>query len=271
MKEKASAVMIASFIAFVSLPGTSAAPAVQASPAVPALEERAQAPDPIRGYGGALPVAAPAGSPQKVVGDDGRESLGVKTTAPRVYAVDERSGAELYGTAEDEQVPLASITKLMTARVVRSKGLDWNKVVTMEKVVPDGGVPYFADGDQVTVRDLWKTMIVGSSNTAALALAKATGLSAEEFAAEMNAAAAGLGMRSTHFVEPTGLDEKNVSTARDIAVLARAAFADSSVTDASALPYFDLVKTVGSPKRVTATDRLIGSFLNKSPDRKSVV
>jgi D-alanyl-D-alanine carboxypeptidase len=135
----------------------------------------------------------------------------------------------------------------------------------MDKVVADGGVAYFANGDQITVRDLWKTMIVGSSNTAALTLAKASGLSDADFVTEMNANAAGLGMMATHFVEPTGLDNQNFSTAKDIAALARAEFADAEVAQTTAIPYFDLVKIKGATKRVVATDKLLGSFINKAP------
>lgn len=264
MKEKAAASIIASLIVFVSLPATSAAPTTVLASA-PKAKVLVSAPKAPLRFVAALPVAAAARAPEKIVGKDGRESLGVKTTATKVYAVDERSGASLYGLSEDAQVPLASITKLMTARVFRSRGIDWEKTVTMDGVMPDGGIAYFADGDKVTVRDLWKTMIVGSSNTAALTLAKITGLAENDFVAEMNASAAGLGMKSTRFVEPTGLDEKNISTAKDIALLARAAFADSAVTDASSLSYFDLVKLSGAPKRVVATDKLLGSFLDKSP------
>ena len=212
-----------------------------------------------------LPVAASTPKPQKKIGLDGRESLGVKTTATHIYVVDQTSNTALYGVRENEQVPLASITKLMTARVFRSLNVDWNKVVTMNNVTPDEGIAYFKNGDQVTVRDLWKTMLVGSSNTAALTLGKATGLSISDFVAEMNANAAGLGMKNTHFVEPTGLDEKNVSTASDIALLARADFSDMEIANTVSIPYFDLVKIVGAPKRVVSTDKLLGSFIARAP------
>ncbi len=267
MRERLASVIIASAIVFVSLPGASMAPTVLASaPAslaqVPKLAQESRAKNQ---FPRNLPAAASVPKPQKKIGPDGRESLGVKTTASHVYAVDETSGAVLYGLRENEPVPLASITKLMTARVFRGRNIDWNKVVTMDAVASDGGVAYFANGDQVKVRDLWRTMLVGSSNTAALTLAKVSGLSPADFVAEMNANAAGLGMVNTHFVEPTGLDEKNVSTAADIALLARADFADPEVVNTVAIPYFDLVKVVGAPKRVVSTDKLLGSFVTKAP------
>jgi D-alanyl-D-alanine carboxypeptidase len=263
MRERLASVIIASAIIFISLPGISRAPTVLAS--VPPTSVPRAASYKSLAYNASLPVALPVPKPQKKIGSDGRESLGVKTTAAHVYAVDQASGAVLYGLREGEQVPLASITKLMTARVFRSRGIDWNTVVTMDGVQPDGGVAYFSNGDKVTVRDLWKAMLIGSSNTAALTLAKVSGLSSSDFAAEMNATAAGLGMVNTHFVEPTGLDEKNISTAADISLLARADFADPEVVNAVSTPYFDLVKTAGAPKRVVSTDKLLGSFITKAP------
>ena len=264
MRERIISTIIASIIVLASLPGTLNAPTVLASSSPVATVPRATSYVP-HAYIAGLPQAKPAAKPQKKIGPDGRESLAVKTTATHVYVVDDQSSAALYGLRENEQVPLASITKLMTARVFRSRSIDWNKVVTLAGVAPDQGIAYFANGDKVTVRDLWRTMLVGSSNTAALALAKATGLSSDDFVAEMNAAAAGLGMTNTHFTEPTGLDEKNISTAADISRLARADFNDPEVASTVSMSYFDLTKIVGAPKRVVSTDKLLGSFITKAP------
>ena len=256
------AAIIISLVIFTASPGTVAVSTVQASAFFVPPEKKVSE---VRPYLASLPPAKLVSAPKKIIGNDGRESLGVKTTASHVYVVDEKSNAVLFSNAEHERVPLASITKLMTARVFRSRGIDWNMVVTMDNVVPDGGVAYFANGDQVTVRDLWKTMLVGSSNTAARTLQKVSGLSEDEFVAEMNASAAGLGMFDTHFVEPTGLDEKNLSSAADIALLSRVAFADVEVTNVVSLVYFDLTKIKGSPKRVLSTNKLLGSFIAKAP------
>lgn len=269
MKTRLASAILASALVFFAVPDPLHAPTVLASAPRAATVAAAKKPQakaqPRLAFAGSLPSAEAVKGPRKVVGPDGRESLGVKVTASRVHVVDDKSGAVLYDANGHEKTPLASITKLMTARVFVSRGIDWDKVVTMSGVTVDGGMPYFADGDQVTVRDLWKAMLVGSSNTAALTLAKVSGLSLEEFVSEMNASAARLGMSETFFVEPTGLDERNVSSAADIAILARAEFADPEVSSASALPYFDLTKIKGSAKRVFSTDKLLGSFIAKSP------
>jgi D-alanyl-D-alanine carboxypeptidase len=271
MKIRLASAILASLAVFVSMPDALHAPTVFASPTVvapvPPDARKPSAPILPAKFAGSLPVADEVKAPHKIVGADGRESLGLKLTATRVYVVDERSGAPLYDVAGHEKTPLASITKLMTARVFRSRGVEWDKVVTMSGVVPDGGVPYFADGDQITVRDLWKAMLIGSSNTAALTLSKLSGLSPEGFADEMNAQAAALGMGDTRFVEPTGLDEHNVSSAADIATLSRAEFADPEVKAVVSLPDFELQKIKGVSRRVISTDKLVGSFLAKSPYR----
>jgi serine-type D-Ala-D-Ala endopeptidase (penicillin-binding protein 7) len=259
MKKRLLSALALAVIAVVFLPGTLEAPTVFA------VADASPAPQKKEVFLASLRLAQTTVAPRKIVGADGRESLGVKTTADRVYVVDDRSGAELYAVNADKPTPLASITKLMTARVVRAHGLDWNRVITMENVVPDGGTPYFENGDKVTVRDLWKAMLVGSSNTAALALANATGLSLDEFVAEMNASAAGLGMVATSFSEPTGLSQDNISTPSDVAKLARTEFSDPEVVKTVALPAFDLVKISGKTKRVFSTDKLLGTFVSKAP------
>lgn len=259
MKKRLLSAIALAVITVVLLPGTLEAPTVFA------VADASPAPQKKEVFLASLRLAQTTVAPRKIVGADGRESLGIKTTADRVYVADDRSGAELYAVNADKPTPLASITKLMTARVFRAHGVDWGRVITMEGVVADGGTPYFENGDKVTVRDLWNAMLVGSSNTAALALAKSTGLSIDEFVAEMNASAAGLGMGSTHFSEPTGLDQGNISTPSDVAKLARTQFSDPEVVKTVAQSAFDLVKISGKTKRVFSTDKLLGSFVSKAP------
>ncbi len=179
--------------------------------------------------------------------------------------VDEESGKELYAVRADEPAPIASVTKLMTARILRSRGLLWDEVVEIVGVEDGGGVAYFFPGDRVTVRELFRAMLVGSSNTATQALVRSSGLTLPEFIAEMNASAAGLGLSRTHFVDPTGLDQGNVSTAKDVALLARAALNDPEIAAAVITPSFTVKKQQGKELRVVSTNRLLSSFINKPP------
>jgi len=259
MREKIFAAIIGSFIVLLSIPGSVVAPVAQASTGGEPAHPRA--------FLARLPLADVRRAPTKIVGAHGEESLGVKTTAPRVYVVDAQSGAALFAKHEDEPAPPASITKLMTARVLRAHGLDWDAQVTIETTADGGGVAYFVPGDEVTVRDLWKAMLIGSSNAAAVALADWTGLTEEQFVGEMNANAAGLGMASTHFADVTGLSPESVTTAHDVAALARAAFADPEISQTAILPGFMMVKSRGVARKVTSTDKLLASFVNKPPYR----
>jgi D-alanyl-D-alanine carboxypeptidase len=258
MRERVISALIGSIIVFLSLPGSVVAPVAQASTGETAHP---------RAFIAHLPLADARRAPTKIVGAHGEESLGVKTTAPRVYVVDAQSGAMLFAKHEDEQAPPASITKLMTARVLRAHGLAWDVTVTIETTEDGGGVAYFAPGDEVTVRDLWKAMLIGSSNAAAVALARWTGLTEEKFVGEMNANAAGLGMANTHFADVTGLSPESVTTARDVSALARAAFADPEISETATTPGFMMVKSRGVSRKVTATDKLLASFVNRPPYR----
>lgn len=262
MREKILAAAIAASVVFL-LPGVTLAPeALAQAPSAPQAKTF-----PVQRFVARLPLASENAGPKKVVGPDGRESLGVVTTAPHVLAIDEKSGKILYAKGEKEAAPLASITKLMTAITLRGRGLDWERVVTIGKLSDGGGVAYFAPGDKVTVRNLWGAMLVGSSNTAVTALVGASGLSAEEFVREMNANAAGLGLAKARFVEPTGLDAGNVATPLEVATLARVALSDLEIARTVTQPTWKLAKAYGRAVTVPSTDKLLGTFLAKLPYR----
>jgi D-alanyl-D-alanine carboxypeptidase len=254
MKDKIAGAILAAFI-------VAGLPVFSATPSFFARAAEAAAP-----AAGVLPKARTI-APEKIVAANGRESLGVKTTAGKIFVVDLVSGSELYSQNSDVKTPIASISKLMTALVLLDHRLDWNAKVTVVKPADGGGLPYFFPGDVVTVRDLWQAMLVGSSNEAVYELVRATGLSEDEFAAEMNAKAAGLGLAGTHFVEPTGLSADNVSSAREVALLLKTALGKKEITSAMLMQNFVMNKIAGRPVRVASTDKLLSSFINKDPYR----
>lgn len=129
-----------------------------------------------------------------------------------------------------EILPLASLTKLMTALVFLDSKVAWDKKVTI--VARDAAPPAkvnFTTGDVVTVHDLFLSMLVGSKNNSAKALARSTGKSEKEFIKKMNQKARNFGMTQTSFGDVTGLSEKNTSTARDYYRLARVAFGNGDI------------------------------------------
>lgn len=176
----------------------------------------------------------------------------------RAYAVmDPTTGEILLEKDADAVRSIASITKLMTIMTARETGLDPETVVALQHSDEVGGgrlkVPV---GTKLSVRNLAAAAIVGSANNAANAVARATGLSKEEFVARMNAKAAAMGLASTVFADPTGLEAGNVSTAREIALLARATFADPWIAPYAAAPTYDVVTARGT-RTIPNTNRLV--------------
>ena len=143
--------------------------------------------------------------------------------------VDFSSGKELAGSAADERLEPASLTKIMTGYVIYREmadgrvGLD-DQVLISENAWRTGGSKMFVEvGKQVRLEDLLKGMIIQSGNDASVALAEHVAGSEQAFADLMNARAAELGMTKTHFVNATGLpDPEHYTTARDIALVTAA-------------------------------------------------
>lgn len=143
--------------------------------------------------------------------------------------IDAVTGHELASLEPDERLAPASLTKLMTAYVVFS-ALEQGQITledevsVSEKAWRTGGSRMFIEvGTRVAIRDLLLGMIVQSGNDASVALAEHIAGTESVFAELMNQYAAELGMTSSHFVNATGLpDDKHVSSARDLAILARA-------------------------------------------------
>jgi D-alanyl-D-alanine carboxypeptidase (penicillin-binding protein 5/6) len=143
--------------------------------------------------------------------------------------IDSKSGQELAALKPDTPVPPASLTKLMTTYVVfhaieEGRITLEDEVTVSEKAWRMQGSRMFIEvGNRVQVRDLLLGVIVQSGNDASVALAEHVAGSESVFAEMMNQYAQQLGMASTHFVNATGWpDDDHYSTARDLAILARA-------------------------------------------------
>jgi len=136
--------------------------------------------------------------------------------------VDGLTGDVLWSKNKDLVLPIASLTKLMTAYVFLETNTPMDKVVTyLKEDNAEGAKVYLRPGDQVITRDLFYSTLVGSANNMAKALARSTGLTQEEFVRRMNDQAAKWGLSDTYFVEVTGLDPANTSTVEDLAILSR--------------------------------------------------
>ncbi|MDP2944078.1 MAG: serine hydrolase [bacterium] len=164
----------------------------------------------------------------------------------------------LFEENADEPQPIASITKLMTALVFLDNNPGWNKayMITEADKVEGGRLNLFL-GDEVTVKDLFYISLVASDNGATLALVHASGLSETEFVAKMNSRAEELGLEKTSFKDPIGLSEYNLSTAREVALLAQAAFKRPEISDATTRSDYQFMTIGGREKKIESTDYLL--------------
>ena len=139
---------------------------------------------------------------------------------------DAGSGETVFGKNAEAVVPIASITKLMTAMVILDRGLDLEEKITLSRddaVAMKGSRSRLRTGLSLTRGDLLLLALMSSDNRAAAALGVSYPGGLESFIDAMNAKAAVLDLNDSRFVEPTGLSPANVSTAADLAKLVRGA------------------------------------------------
>jgi D-alanyl-D-alanine endopeptidase (penicillin-binding protein 7) len=139
---------------------------------------------------------------------------------------DADSGETILAKNSDQVAPIASITKLMTAMVILDRGLDLNDDIVVSREDIDhlkGTHSRLRVGTRLTRRELLLLALMASENRAAAALGRTYPGGTEEFVAAMNRKARALGMHETHYVDPTGLDSGNVSSAEDLARLVKVA------------------------------------------------
>ena len=154
----------------------------------------------------------------------GIDALALKSSVALV--IDQDTNEVLFSKNPGAVLPIASITKLMTGLVVSEAHQPLDEMLTVSQDDIDtekGSRSRLSVGTQLTRGEMMHLALMSSENRAANALGRhyPGGLSA--FVAAMNRKASTLGMRDTHYVEPTGLSSRNQSSAQDLAVLVRAA------------------------------------------------
>ena len=132
-------------------------------------------------------------------------------------------GRVLYEQNADARRAIASTTKIMTG-ILALESLPLNRIVTASKHATDAGESeiWLVPGEKLSVEDLLYGLLIKSGNDAGVALAEASAGSEKAFVQRMNAEAAELGMKNSHFSNPHGLDSKDhYSSARDMSILGR--------------------------------------------------
>jgi D-alanyl-D-alanine endopeptidase (penicillin-binding protein 7) len=155
--------------------------------------------------------------------------------------LDETHSKVLYSRHADVASPIASITKLMTSLVVLDAGQPLNEVL---EISPEdcahgkGAFSRLAVGTRLSRGDLMHLALMSSENRAAHALGRSYPGGLPAFVAAMNAKGAQLGMRSAHFVDPSGLSSENVASPEDLSKLVIAASANRVISAYSTDPRY---------------------------------
>lgn len=150
--------------------------------------------------------------------------------AKSAILIDADTGTVLYSKNENEALPPASVTKIMTLLLVAEAIADErikldDKVTVSNNAASMGGSQIFIkEGEEFSVEELLKSTIIASANDAAVALAELISGSETVFISEMNNRASEIGLKNTHFENATGLDDtvtNHVTSAYDIALMSR--------------------------------------------------
>ena len=151
--------------------------------------------------------------------------------AKSAILIDFETGDILFEKNADEEIPPASMTKLVEMYVVFEE-IQKGKI-SLDDVVPlpkeswavnlpsDASIMFLAEGQIVTLRELLLGLSIASGNDASIAVANYVAGSMDAFVEKMNAAIKELGLSKTHFVESSGYSEKNITTAREFASFCR--------------------------------------------------
>lgn len=153
-----------------------------------------------------------------------------------VLVVDQDTGESLISKNADVVVPIASLTKLMTALVVLDAHLPMDEMLEIDNDDIDRERhtrSRLAVGTRLSRADMLLLALMASENRAAMALSAAYPGGRTAFITHMNAKARALGMTSSHFADPAGLSNETTSTARDLLRLVNAADAQAVIRDDS--------------------------------------
>ena len=188
-----------------------------------------------------------------------KNSKSLKVRSLKAIVVNQNTGEVIYEKNADAKASIASLTKLMTAMVVLDSGLDLNQIITLTKADIDRikrTTSRLPIGSKLSRYELLKAALISSDNRAAFALSRSYPGGRKGFINAMNVKAIQLSMQKSQFRDPTGLDKRNISTAKDLLKLARAAYQYSVIRE--------LTTTVSENIKISKKRNSIG-FNNTNP------
>ena len=182
-----------------------------------------------------------------------------KTSASSVIVINVSNGEVLYEKNPDQIRAPASTTKLLTGLIVAESGY-------LDRPVTVAQVDTFAEPVKLNIKpgdiyqriDLLRALLVKSPNDVARCLARDNAGSVEAFAEKMNQRAFALGATHSHFVNPNGLpDARQYSTARDLATIARVAYANPTIRSIVRMPQLVFRYANGRTRELENTNKLL--------------
>ena len=191
------------------------------------------------------------------------------TSEPQVseaqaYEIQDQNGTVLAAKNADQEMAMASITKVMTAMVALDSGKSLDDTVTIDRDLSyqaDAQLIGLKTGDTLTFRQLMLAMLVYSGNDAASYVAIASAGSEEAFVQKMNQKAADLGMTHTHFKNPHGLeDDGHYSSAHDLVVMGRHALREYPFIAQAVTTPSITIPVGGTERTYNSTDDLMGTY-----------
>ncbi|KAF1086503.1 D-alanyl-D-alanine carboxypeptidase DacF precursor [Sporotomaculum syntrophicum] len=171
----------------------------------------------------------------------------LETTAESAVLMDAATGKILWSKEQDKELPMASVTKIMTL-LLACEALDQGKISLNDRVTVSenawsmgGSQIYLEPGEEMSMEDMLISIAVGSANDASVAVAEHIAGSEEAFVELMNNRAKEMGCRHTRFANPTGLPAENhYTSAYDMAVMLRQALAYQQFCKVSSIYRYDI-------------------------------
>lgn len=193
-------------------------------------------------------------------------TLGIEVDARAAVVMDVASGQVLYEREAHTTFPIASLSKLIAVMVFLDSKPNMDELVTILGE-DDGfdGKTVFPTGEKLSKHELFQSVLIGSVNEAANALARTTG-GRDAFVAAMNRKARSIGMEQAEFFDPSGLDARNRASAKDVALALRAALNYPELRETTERSSINLAgKTNNKKYLIKTTNLLLASDLNRKP------
>lgn len=198
---------------------------------------------------------------RSVFKDDASHEGGLRLASSKALILNQNTGEVLYAKSTDQPTPIASVTKLMTAMVVLDAQQSLEDPITVSDAEVDtikGTSSRLRVGTTLSRGDLLQLALMASENRAAAALGNNYPGGFNAFVAAMNAKAAALGMTRSRFVDGTGLNSENVSTAEDLAKMVKAAYQYPDIRRVTTTPSYEVaVHGVSRPVEFLNTNVLV--------------